>query len=79
MSKPRGFAAMSPERRREVAAAGGRAAQKSPNIHRWSADEARDHAAEGGEAVSQDARHMAEIGREGGKASARRRKDQRES
>ena len=37
----RGFAGMTAERRREIAASGGRAAQQSGNAHRWTPEEAR--------------------------------------
>jgi general stress protein YciG len=37
----RGFAAMSPERQREIASLGGRAAHKSGHAHEFNSDEAR--------------------------------------
>lgn len=37
----RGFAAMSPERQREIASQGGRAAHQQGVAHEWSKDEAR--------------------------------------
>lgn len=41
MSKrPRGLAAMSPERRREVASKGGRTSQARGTAHQWTAEEA---------------------------------------
>jgi general stress protein YciG len=58
----RGFAAMTPEKQREIARKGGMAVSEN-----------RQHMSEigrkGGEAVSQNRDHMAEIGREGGKSS----------
>ena len=39
--KPQGFAAMSPERRREVAAQGGRTAHAKGVAHEWTSEEAR--------------------------------------
>ena len=58
----RGFAAMTPEKQREIARKGGMAVSEN-----------RQHMSEigrkGGEAVSQNRNHMAEIGREGGKSS----------
>lgn len=38
--KPRGFAAISPERRREIAQKGGRAANALGRAHRWNREEA---------------------------------------
>jgi uncharacterized protein len=37
----RGFAVMSPEKRREIASKGGRAAHEQGVAHQWTADEAR--------------------------------------
>jgi general stress protein YciG len=65
----RGFASMSPEKQREIASKGGRAAHQLGVAHEWSSDEARKAGRKGGEAVSQDRNHMAEIGRKGGQAS----------
>ena len=58
----RGFAAMNPEKQRQIARKGGEAVARN-----------RQHMAEigrkGGEAVSKNRDHMAEIGREGGRNS----------
>src|SRR5712664_1661075 len=62
----RGFAGMSDQRQREIAAEGGRAAHKQGSAHEFSRAEARQAGQKGGEAVSRDRRHMAEIGRKGG-------------
>lgn len=72
----RGFAAMDPERQKEIASKGGRAAHAKGTAHEWSADEAREAGRKGGVAVSKDRAHMAAIGREGGGArgAARRRR-----
>ncbi|CAN5240312.1 hypothetical protein BH09BAC2_BH09BAC2_22310 [soil metagenome] len=43
-----GFAAMDPERRRAVAAKGGRAAHLSGNAHEFTTDEAREAGRKGG-------------------------------
>jgi len=48
----RGFQLMSPERRRQVARAGGRAAQASGAAHRWSSEEARVAGQKGGRVSS---------------------------
>src|SRR5262245_21651494 len=65
----RGFASMDPERQREIASEGGRAAHEKGTAHEFSPQEAREAGKKGGDSVSQDRQHMAEIGREGGKAS----------
>ncbi|WP_288405269.1 KGG domain-containing protein [uncultured Deinococcus sp.] len=65
----RGFAGMDPDKQREIASEGGRAAHESGNAHEFSSEEAREAGRKGGEAVSQDREHMAEIGRKGGEAS----------
>lgn len=69
----RGFASMNPERQKEIARKGGRAAHEKGTAHQFTSDEARAAGRKGGERVSQDRRHMAEIGRLGGKSSAGRR------
>jgi general stress protein YciG len=45
----RGFAAMSPERQREIASQGGRAAHQQGVAHQWTADEAREAGRKGGQ------------------------------
>ena len=65
-SRGRGFAGMSEQRQREIAAQGGRAAHKRGTAHEFSAAEARRAGQKGGEAVSRDRGHMAKIGRKGG-------------
>jgi len=67
----RGFASMDPERQREIASKGGRAAHAKGTAHEWSRDEARNAGRKGGEVVSRDRAHMAAIGREGGEARGR--------
>ena len=37
----RGFASMSPEKQREIASKGGRAAHEKGSAHEWTSDEAR--------------------------------------
>lgn len=46
----RGFAAMSPERQREIASQGGRAAHQQGVAHEWSTEEAREAGKKGGQA-----------------------------
>ena len=64
----RGFASMDPERQREIASKGGRAAHAKGTAHEWTAEEARRAGRKGGETVSRNRAHMAAIGREGGEA-----------
>ncbi len=45
----RGFAAMSPDKQREIASQGGRAAHQQGVAHEWSADEARAAGKKGGQ------------------------------
>ncbi|MEW6323273.1 MAG: KGG domain-containing protein [Acidobacteriota bacterium] len=44
----RGFASMSPEKQREIASKGGRAAHAKGTAHEWSSDEARSAGRKGG-------------------------------
>jgi general stress protein YciG len=66
--KPRGFAAMDPERQREIASKGGKIAHLRGNAHEFTPDEAREAGRKGGQSVSKDRKHMARIGRLGGEA-----------
>jgi hypothetical protein len=65
----RGFASMDEKKQREIASKGGKAAHKKGTAHKFSSEEAKEAGQKGGEAVSQDREHMAEIGRQGGKNS----------
>jgi general stress protein YciG len=68
----RGFASMDPAKQKEIARKGGRAAHEKGTAHEFTPDEARAAGRKGGEAVSRDRHHMAEIGREGGQARGQR-------
>lgn len=59
---------MDPNRQREIASKGGRAAHEKGTAHEWSSDEAREAGRKGGVTVSRDRAHMAAIGREGGES-----------
>ena len=48
----RGFAAMDPERQREIAREGGKAAHQSGNAHEFTSEEARKAGRKGGQASS---------------------------
>src|SRR5215207_3580506 len=75
----RGFASMSPEKQREIASKGGRAAHEKGTAHEWTAEEARAAGRKGGETVSRDRAHMAAIGREGGGARGARKRSAQQS
>ena len=45
----RGFASMSPEKQREIASKGGRAAHEKGTAHEWTAEEARTAGRKGGQ------------------------------
>ena len=76
----RGFAGMDRQRQREIASQGGCAAHEQGTAHEFTPDEAREAGRKGGEAVSQDRGHMAEIGRRGGEArGGRNRSEEGES
>jgi general stress protein YciG len=61
-------------KQREIASKGGRAAHEKGTAHRFNSEEARQAGRKGGESVSVNRSHMAEIGRIGGKRSAVRRR-----
>lgn len=62
----RGFAAMDERRRREVASLGGRTAHARGRAHRFTPEEARKAGQKGGSRISNNRKHMAELGRRGG-------------
>lgn len=64
----RGFAAMSPEKQKEIASRGGKAAHAKGTAHEYKSEEARVAGRKGGLAVSQDREYMRELGRKGGEA-----------
>jgi uncharacterized protein len=65
-SNGRGFAGMNDHRQRAIAAEGGRAAHEQGTANEFSPAEARQAGQKGGQAVSRNRSHMAEIGRKGG-------------
>lgn len=68
----RGFARLSPEQRKAIASAGGKAAHAQGTAHRWTAEEASEAGRKGGVLVSEDREHMSRIGQLGGLAKATR-------
>jgi len=75
----RGFASMDPERQRQIARDGGKAAHVKGTAHEFTPEEARNAGRKGGETVSRDREHMAEIGRKGGRSSGSNRKPDNET
>ena len=67
----RGFAAMSPEKQRQIASMGGKAAHEKGTAHEFTSEEARAAGRKGGAAISKNRAHMAAIGRKGGASSSR--------
>jgi len=72
MAKPRGFAAMSPEKRREISSKGGKTAHAMGKAHTFTSKEAAKAGRKGGKAVSKNHEHMQEIGSKGGDARAKK-------
>lgn len=64
----RGFGSLTPERRAELSAKGGRSAHRQGKAHQFTSEEARDAGRKGGATVSADKDYMARIGRKGGLA-----------
>jgi len=56
IKKRKGFAALSPERRKEIARQGGKKAQETGRAHRWTSDEAREAGRKGGKSTQQTRR-----------------------
>jgi general stress protein YciG len=69
---------MDPERQKEIASAGGKAAHAKGSAHEFTGDEAREAGRKGGQSVSRDKTHMAEIGRKGGLANGSRKSKTKE-
>ena len=64
----RGFASMDDDKQRDIASKGGKAAHEKGTAHEFDSKEARKAGQKGGEAVSKDREHMADIGRKGGQS-----------
>jgi general stress protein YciG len=67
-----GFAAMDPDRQRQIASKGGKAAHEKGTAHEFTTEKAKVAGRKGGQSVSRDRAHMAEIGRRGGATVASR-------
>jgi general stress protein YciG len=59
---------MSSVKQRAIASEGGRAAHEQGTAHEFTSAEARAAGQKGGQRVSRNRRHMAEIGRKGGES-----------
>jgi hypothetical protein len=70
---PRGFASMDEQKQRQIASKGGKAAHEKGTAHEFTPEEARAAGRKGGEVVSQNRSHMAEIGRKGGQRVSQNR------
>src|SRR5215831_7802636 len=68
----RGFAAMSPQKQKEIARRGGQAAHQKGTAHEFTPEEARIAGNRGGKVVSSNRQYMAEIGRKGGQNLGRK-------
>ena len=72
----RGFASMDPDRQREIASEGGKAAHEQGAAHEFTSEEAREAGRKGGQAAHEkgtahefDSEEAREAGRKGGQAS----------
>ena len=65
----RGFASMTPEKQREIASKGGRAAHEKGTAHEWTADEARSAGRKGGQ-VSRGGRGRLIVSTQAGETSS---------
>ena len=73
-----GFAAMDPEKHKELARRGGQTSQRLGKGHAFTLEEAREAGKKGGRSVSRDRAHMAEMGRKSRASERRRRAEARE-
>ena len=78
-SSNRGFASMDPQRQREIASEGGKAAHEKGTAHEFSSQEAREAGSKGGQAAHErgtahefDSEEAREAGRKGGQAAHER-------
>ncbi|HWI78792.1 MAG TPA: KGG domain-containing protein [Ramlibacter sp.] len=71
-SSNRGFASMDPQRQREIASEGGRAAHEKGTAHEFTSEEAREAGRKGGQARSQSNRSNSNRGNSGSSSSSER-------
>jgi general stress protein YciG len=72
---PRGFAAWTPERRKELASKAGKLSHAVGKAHKFTSEEAAAAGRIGGRRVSENRMHMAEIGRKGGLNKSKAKKE----
>lgn len=65
----RGFASMDPQRQREIASEGGRAAHEKGTAHEFTSEEAREAGRKGGQARSQKRSQASQSGQGGSQGS----------
>lgn len=68
----RGFASMDPQRQREIASEGGRAAHEKGTAHEFTSEEAREAGRKGGEASGGGNRGGSQGGNQGGRGGNQR-------
>ena len=71
-SSNRGFASMDPQRQREIASEGGRAAHEKGTAHEFTSEEAREAGRKGGQARSQSNRSNSNRSGNSGSSSSER-------
>lgn len=71
MKQKKGFAAMTPEQRKEIASTGGKAAHAKGKAYRFNSESAKTAGKKGGKTVSENKEHMAAIGKKGGEARSK--------
>jgi uncharacterized protein len=64
----RGFASMSPEKQREIASKGGRAAHQKGTAHEWTSEEARNAGRKGGQISRGGRGRLVDSATEGGES-----------
>jgi len=69
-SSNRGFASMDPQRQREIASEGGRAAHEKGTAHEFTSEEAREAGRKGGQARSESNRSKSAASSHGGNAES---------
>ena len=72
----RGFGALDSDVQREIASKGGKAAHEAGVAHEYTSDEARAAGKKGGRKVSQNKEWMRTIGRRGGLARQKKKREQ---
>jgi uncharacterized protein len=67
---------ITPEKKREICSKAGKKAHADGKAHEFNSDEARAAGRKGGEKVSKDTEHMRRIGRKGGLAKKKGKKNE---